>query len=719
MKLMQKLLLGFGIVVVLVLILGAVGIIGLGKVVGSGEQTIGDIQKSQFLDQKLNDHLLWMDKLTNQLLNDVEFNAQTDWHKCGFGTWYYGIKESEEYAKLSPEEKKVFDEMEQYHIELHESGQEIKELYSPTDLTLDGFLAEKEGDHLKWMMSLMDTWEDNNKVFTSTTDPRKCGFGQWYYSFIGSEDYNKFPPEIRKAFDDMESIHSDLHHSAEGILALAGPDGKIHDPESVEKAKQIFITVTEPRADEMLKKFAIVRAYIKEQTEKKQKSMEVFQTKSEPAVEHMMTLFGEYKTIVDEEAKKSQDNTKSQQAGTRALLVIFVVICGALAMVIGVFFALMITRPVNKTVAILKDIAEGEGDLTRRMNVKSKDEIGEMGKWFDKFMGNMNAMIVRISKNAASSAATAEELSASSEQVNASTEQVSSTVQEIAKGSQQLSKSAGDTKNDVEQLVSSIKTVTNSAMESAKKAIEAKDAATKGGESAKLAGEKMQSISESVSSSAAVVQDLGSKSEQINKVVEVINSISEQTNLLALNAAIEAARAGEAGRGFAVVADEVRKLAEESQKATKQIEAMISEIVSSTKNAVDSMSKGKTAVDEGNKVVGEALNALQVISQNVAEVASQVEMISGATQQQLVSSEKVQKSIEGVSAVAEESAAGSEEVSASVEQTTASMQQVATSAQNLAKSADDLKRLVGKFKVDESGMQDEPPAAPASPEKKK
>lgn len=377
------------------------------------------------------------------------------------------------------------------------------------------------------------------------------------------------------------------------------------------------------------------------------------------------------------------------------------------AMIAGILFTIFISIslkkiiviPITKVTAMLKDIAQGEGDLTKTLDSKSKDEIGELSHWFNQFTLSQKQMIGNIKKIADEALKSGEAVSFSFQEVNSTSNEVANTIQEIALGSQNLSKFSQETKNNADTLIKSIKEVANNAQTSANNANRANEAAQQGSQTAKEAGEKMKSISQSVNGTAKVIQELGEKSVQINKIIEVINSISGQTNLLALNAAIEAARAGEAGKGFAVVADEVRKLAEDSQKATKQIEQMILEIVANTKLAVDSMGKGTIEVEEGSKIINESLESLQEIGNSVSVVATNIEEISAATQEQMASSENVQKAISEVSLISEKSAASTEKVSASMEETTSAMAFVANSAKNMVKTASDLNDIVNKFKI--------------------
>ncbi|MFP4568135.1 MAG: methyl-accepting chemotaxis protein [Candidatus Woesearchaeota archaeon] len=397
---------------------------------------------------------------------------------------------------------------------------------------------------------------------------------------------------------------------------------------------------------------------------------------------------------------ESVDRDLELAHGLERTMIVVVIIGLILSVVLALFITKIITRPINKGVGFAKIIASG--DLTTRLDIDQKDEIGQLAEALNKMKDNLANLIGELKLSADTSASTAEELSASAQEVNASSEQVSSTIQEIAKGGQGLTKTASGVKVDIEEVGKAAKIVEEKSKKAAENAADADKAADLGAQAGKRAGDVMRQILESSKESAEDISQLDAKSKEIGKIIEVINGISEQTNLLALNAAIEAARAGDAGRGFAVVADEVRKLAEESQKATTRIETMIKNIQEGTTKSVEKMNMSTSLVNEGSVVVNEALKSLEDIGRLAKDIGAQSQEVSAAATQASGGVDKVSKAISEVSAIAEENAAGTEEVSASMEETTSSMTQVSDSAQELAKGADKLKQLVSKFKLDSS-----------------
>ena len=317
-----------------------------------------------------------------------------------------------------------------------------------------------------------------------------------------------------------------------------------------------------------------------------------------------------------------------------------------------------------------------------------------------------------------------------SESVNrtaSSVEEMGRAIDGVAKGAQEQAAAASKASTLTGQLSAAIEQVAGNASEVVKGSTNASDAAKRGSQTVNQTLSGMQSIKTAVGLSAQKVQEMGSRSDQIGEIVTTIEDIASQTNLLALNAAIEAARAGEAGKGFAVVADEVRKLAERSSSSTKEIADLIKSIQRTVAEAVDAMNDGAKEVEKGVAFANEAGTALQQIlaasetvnaqakqaasaAENMAasanELVSAVDSVSAvveentaATEEMAAGSAEVTQSIENIASVSEENSAAVEEVSASAEEMTAQVEEVSASAQELADLAKQLEKIVEKFKL--------------------
>ncbi|HHV62671.1 MAG TPA: HAMP domain-containing protein [Firmicutes bacterium] len=437
-----------------------------------------------------------------------------------------------------------------------------------------------------------------------------------------------------------------------------------------------------------------------------------------------------------------------------AVLVISVIII-LVALVLTFVIAGTISSPVKAAADMLKDIAQGEGDLTRRLKVSTNDEVGELANWFNIFIGKLQDILRNVAESATQVASTSEELSASAEESAKAVEQISETVQQVASGAQEQSTSAANTASSVTQLTQAVNQVAKGAesqvqsihgaselVASMRKSLDETldvlqtvgssvqgnaESATKGSDSVRDVVSSMERIRTTTGNVAERIGELNDHSQEIGRILEVIDDIAEQTNLLALNAAIEAARAGEHGRGFAVVADEVRKLAERSSRETKAIADLIGRVKQATEKAVEAIDSGRKEVEAGSVIAQEAGRALEEIlasanqtqklvgdlisssralkdaslnvEKAIAEVVSVAEENTAATEEMAASIEEMKKAIDNVAAVSEESAAAVEEVSASTEEVNASIQEMSASAESLAEMAQKLQELVAKFKV--------------------
>ena len=320
---------------------------------------------------------------------------------------------------------------------------------------------------------------------------------------------------------------------------------------------------------------------------------------------------------------------------------------------------------------MIKDIAQGEGDLTKRLSADSKDELGEVSRWFNTFVDKLHRIITVISDTTQQVAAASIQLNATAQMMATGTEEVAAQAGAVATAGEEMSATSGDIAQNCQLAAEGSRQASMDAVSGAKVVDETIIV--------------MTSIAGLVRNSARAVESLGSRSDQIGEIVGTIEDIADQTNLLALNAAIEAARAGEQGRGFAVVADEVRALAERTTRATREIGEMIKTIQSETKGAVIAMEEGVNEVAKGSEKAADSGRALEQILDQINSVTSQIAQVATAAEQQTSTTSEISSNMQ--------------QITESVAQTAGGAMESAAASEQLSVLADDLRTIVLQFKL--------------------
>ncbi len=353
---------------------------------------------------------------------------------------------------------------------------------------------------------------------------------------------------------------------------------------------------------------------------------------------------------------------------------ITIIVCG-LVFVAGLmlvyFMSLGISNPIKRTVNAMNDIAEGEGDLTMRLDENGKDEIAMLATAFNQFVEKVRKTVSQVAGSTAQLASAAEELDTITRETTEGVLQQQNETEQVATA--------------MNEMTATVQEVARHAGEAAAFAQSANQESVSGKNIVSETTSVINKLASEIEQSANVINDLEADSENIGSVLDVIKGIAEQTNLLALNAAIEAARAGEQGRGFAVVADEVRTLASRTQQSTEEIQNMIERLQRNSRQAVEVMQASKECAGASVEKANEASTSLTAITQAVTNISDMNVQIATAAEEQSSVSEEINRNISNINDVVRQTAEGTGQIS--------------DASSELAKLSNDLQQLVSQFKT--------------------
>ena len=349
-----------------------------------------------------------------------------------------------------------------------------------------------------------------------------------------------------------------------------------------------------------------------------------------------------------------------------AMLIAVAAIAGLLGLLIPVLMS-----PLTTMGRAMRDIAEGEGDLTRRLAVQNKDEFGELATSFNRFVERIHASI--------------SEVSSATRLVHDLSEKVVSASNASISGSEEQSMRTNSVAAAINELGAATQEIARNAADASQHASGASEQAHGGREVVEEAISAMTALSQRISESCAQIETLNASTDEIGKILDVIKGISQQTNLLALNAAIEAARAGEAGRGFAVVADEVRNLAHRTQESAEEIHRMITSLQVGSREAVHTMNTSQVSSEQTVQVANQAGERLASVTQRIGEIDGMNQSVATATEEQTAVVESLNLDITQINALNQQGVENLNETLLHCDQ--------------LAQQAGRLKQLVGSFRI--------------------
>ncbi|WP_430882814.1 methyl-accepting chemotaxis protein [Fusibacter sp. JL216-2] len=368
-----------------------------------------------------------------------------------------------------------------------------------------------------------------------------------------------------------------------------------------------------------------------------------------------------------------------------------------IGLILSYIVSLSITKPIIKMRRFTEKVAGG--DLTETLQVRSRDELGQLGQDLNAMVGNLKSLVTESTEMSQLVYDTTSHLAEMTKQTSEAIDQVARAVEEIASGSTEQVRETEKGVHGVGELESSASQI-NSAADEMQEAIGGMKSKNQMGiESMSDLLDKQKESFTSVQSIERVIEALAAQVESITSFTDTITSISEQTNLLALNASIEAARAGEHGRGFAVVADEIRKLAEESDASAREIHELTSKISQDTASVSKTVKEAELIFEQQNNSVQSSGALFADLNSSVELSSSKLTGVVDSLQELSRVKDEMVNIVMSIYKVAESSAAASQQVSASVEEQTASMEEISGMAQQLKTSASSLQETMTKFKL--------------------
>jgi methyl-accepting chemotaxis protein len=675
-----KLGIGFGSLLVMVMLIGIWTVIGVQGILGDAAQVITGNRLDAQLAQIELDHLNQIKKVNLMLTNQSASHQEiADEGQCALGQWLNG-QARREAESIVPTFEPEIEALERTHDELHRSFKSVRQIFRRADETLPATLLACEIGLLDWSGQIRETFIKFQSTLPVTTDPTQDVIGAWLNAKETGHLYERSSVDVKKGLGTLRDAHAQLFKSAAAIAADLSEAQ--NDPSLYLDARKTFETQALGQVQTTLAALRELKKTAQQELSGIIAARQLFAQQTEPASVRIQEHFGRLRQEL-KTALVSDVQLLGRAATTRSVVIVLAVVAVMGGILLAAMISVAIVRPLRTGSAFAGAMAKG--NLKVRLDLEQRDEIGNLANALNSMANNFETMLAEISRGILTLSSTSGELSATSREmaqgaeksaartntVAASAEQVGANISVVASASEQAADNIGIVSSASEEMSATINEI-------------AKNTATAREISAEAMNQSRKCSQQ--------ISELGHAAKKIDTVLGTITEISEQVNLLALNATIEAARAGEAGRGFTVVANEIKELAHQTASASATIKHQIAQIRESIQATVGGIGSIGAVVARVNEIVEGIAAATEEqsatsreIADNVARAAEGIKAVNAKITQSSTASNHIAVEIAQVGRTADAIAGSSSRVD--------------QSARQLTHLSEQLKEMVGRFSL--------------------